>query len=84
MNHRPARFSADGKWLYVQEDQTIPMKFDRYDMATGRLEPWKELMVADAAGLNSISRAVVTPDGKTYAYSYLRVLSYLQLVDGMK
>ena len=41
-------------------------------------------MVADAAGLNSISRFVVTPDGKTYAYSYLRVLSYLQLVDGMK
>ncbi len=84
VNHRPARFSADGKSLYVQEDQTIPMKFDRYDVATGKLEPWKELMVADAAGLNSISRAVVTPDGKTYAYSYLRILSYLQLVDGLK
>ena len=84
VNHRPARFSADGKWLFVQEDQTIPMKFGRYDMTTGRLEPWKELMVADAAGLNSISRAVVTPDGKAYAYSYLRILSYLQLVDGMK
>jgi Tol biopolymer transport system component len=83
-NHRPARFSADGKSLYVQEDQTIPMRIDRYDMATGKLELWKELMVADAAGLNSISRFVVTPDGKTYAYSYLRVLSYLQLVDGMK
>mgnify|MGYP001156207585 CR=1 FL=1 len=37
-----------------------------------------------AAGLNSISRFVVTPDGRTYAYSYLRVLSYLQLVEGMK
>jgi len=83
-NHRPARFSADGKSLFVQEDQTIPMRIDRYDMATGKLELWKELMVADAAGLNSISRFVVTPDGKTYAYSYLRVLSYLQLVDGMK
>ena len=83
-NHRPVRFTPDGKFLYLQEDQTIPMKIDRYDMAAGRVEPWKELMVADAAGLNSISRFVVTPDGKTYAYSYLRVLSYLQLVDGMK
>jgi serine/threonine protein kinase len=82
--HRPARFSADGKSLFVQEDQTIPMRIDQYDMATGRIDLWKELMVADAAGLNSISRFVVTPDGKTYAYSYLRVLSYLQLVDGMK
>ncbi len=83
-NHRPARFSADGKFLYVQEDQTIPMRIVRYDMATGKIEPWKELMVADASGLNSISRFVVTPDGRTYAYSYLRVLSYLQLVDGLK
>jgi eukaryotic-like serine/threonine-protein kinase len=83
-NHRPARFSADGKILYVQEDETLPMRIDRYDMASGKLELWKELMVADAAGLNAISRFVITPDGKTYAYSYLRVLSYLQLVDGMK
>ena len=30
------------------------------------------------------SRFVVTPDGRYYAYSYLRVLSYLQLVDGLK
>jgi dipeptidyl aminopeptidase/acylaminoacyl peptidase len=83
-NHRPARFSTDGKFLYLQEDQTIPMRIDRYDMASGKLELWKELVVADAAGLNSISRFVITPDAKTYAYSYLRVLSYLQLVDGMK
>jgi hypothetical protein len=41
-------------------------------------------MPSDAAGLNTISRVVVTPDGKTYAYSYLRILSSLQLVDGMK
>jgi Tol biopolymer transport system component len=82
--HRPARFSSDGKYLYVQEDQTIPMRIDRYDMATQKVELWKELMVADAAGLNSISRVVVTSDGKTYAYSYLRILSYLQLVEGMK
>jgi Tol biopolymer transport system component len=82
--HRPARFSADGKYLYIQEDQTVPSRIDRYDMATGKLDLWKELMVSDAAGLNAISRFVVTPDGKTYAYSYLRVLSYLQLVDGMK
>ena len=82
--HRPVRFSSDGKTLYVQEEQTIPMRVDRYDIGSGRLELWKELSVADAAGLSSISRVVLTPDGKTYAYSYLRILSYLQLVDGMR
>jgi len=82
--HTPTRLSPDARFLYVQEAQTIPMRIGRYDMATGKIEPSRELMVADAAGLNSISRFVVTPDGKTYAYSYLRVLSYLQLVDGLK
>ncbi len=82
--HRPAHFSSDGKSLYVVEEQTVPLRVFRYDMETSRLDLWKELMVADAAGLNSISRFVVTPDGRTYAYSYLRVLSYLQLVEGMK
>ncbi|HTR01784.1 MAG TPA: protein kinase [Thermoanaerobaculia bacterium] len=83
-NMRPARFSPDGKYLYLQEEQSIPMRLHRYDMASGKLELWKELMVADAAGLNMISRVVLPPDGRTYAYSYLRVLSYLQLVEGMK
>jgi eukaryotic-like serine/threonine-protein kinase len=82
--HRPTRFTPDGRTLFVQEQGTVPLKVSRYDVATGRLEPWKELMVADAAGLNTISRFVVTPDGSAYAYSYLRILSYLQLVDGMK
>jgi Tol biopolymer transport system component len=82
--HRPARISPDGKTLYVQESESIPSRIFRFDLATGRLELWKELAVADSAGLNSISRFVITADGKTYAYSYLRVLSYLQLVEGMK
>jgi Tol biopolymer transport system component len=81
---RPVRFAADGKTLYVQSESAVPMKVMRYDLASGRLDLWKEVTVADAAGLNSISRFVVTPDGKDYAYSYLRILSYLQLVDGMK
>jgi hypothetical protein len=48
------------------------------------MDLWKEAVAADRAGLSSVSRFVVTPDGKSYAYSYLRVLSYLQLVEGMK
>jgi hypothetical protein len=42
------------------------------------------LIPADSAGLNTVNNPVVTPDGKAYAYSYFRVLSYLQLVEGVK
>ena len=80
----PVRFSPDGRTLFVQTRGGIPSRVYRYDVVSGKKEPWKELAPADAAGLNSVSRFVVTPDGKTYAYSYLRVLSYLQLVEGMK
>ncbi len=80
----PMRFAPDGRSLYVQRRGQLPSGVYRYDLASGRKEPWKELMPSDAAGLNTISRVVVTPDGKTYAYSYLRILSSLQLVDGMK
>ncbi len=41
-------------------------------------------MPSDAAGLNNINRVEVTPDGTAYAYSYVRTLSFLQLVDGMR
>lgn len=80
----PMRFSPDGRTLFVMTRGDVPAKVYRYDVVSGRKELWKELAPADRAGLNAIARAVVTPDGRTYAYSYLRVLSYLQLVDGMK
>ncbi len=80
----PLRFSSDGRSLFVQAQGELPSRVYRYDVVAGRKELWKELMPADAAGLNSISRVVVTADGRTYAYSYLRVLAHLQLVDGMK
>ncbi len=81
---RPIRFSPDGRTLYVQQDRTIPSRLQKYDLATGKLEIWKEVAPADSAGLSTISRACVTADGRTYAYSYLRVISFLQLVEGLK
>ena len=82
--HRPIRWGSDGKTLYVQEANRMPMQAFEYDSASGRLDLWKEVLPADAAGLAGASRFVVTPDGRYYAYSYLRVLSYLQLVEGLK
>jgi Tol biopolymer transport system component len=80
----PIGFSADGHSLFIHQQGQLPRKVYRLDVATGRKELFKELMPADAAGLNTITRVIITPDGGTYAYTYLRVLSFLQLVDGMK
>jgi Tol biopolymer transport system component len=80
----PTAWSADGRFLYVYRRRELPAKVYRLDVTTGRKELWKELMPADAAGVLNISPPLVTPDGKSYAYSYGRTLSDLYLVEGLK
>jgi dipeptidyl aminopeptidase/acylaminoacyl peptidase len=80
----PVRFDREGRSLYVIRLGEVPLKVYRYEISSGRKELWKEISPSDTAGLNSINRFVPTPDGQTYAYSYLRTLSSLQLVEGLK
>jgi Tol biopolymer transport system component len=76
-------FSADGKSLLVGT-HSIPLKIARVDLATGRREPWKEMSPADPAGVQSIVDIRFSADEKSYAYSTMRVLSDLYVVDGLK
>ncbi|MGA9393599.1 MAG: protein kinase [Candidatus Sulfotelmatobacter sp.] len=75
--------TADGKDLLVGR-HGIPMKIVRVDLTTGKREPWKEISPADPAGVQSIVYIKFSADGKSYAYSTLRVLSDLYVVDGLK
>jgi hypothetical protein len=54
------------------------------DLTTGHREPWKEISPADPAGVQSIANIKLSQDGKAYAYSTLRLLSDLYVVDGLK
>jgi len=80
----PSAWSADGRFLYVYRRRELPAKVYRLEVATGKKELWKELMPSDAAGVLNISPPLVTPDGKFYAYAYIRTLSDLYLVEGLK
>jgi hypothetical protein len=82
-DERPVGFSADGKSILVTSPG-IPMKIALVDLATGHREPWKEIAPADPAGVQSIVTIHFSADGKSYAYSTLRLLSDLYVVDGMK
>jgi len=63
---------------------SVPVKVTRVDIATGRREPFKEIMPADPAGVQSIPTLRFSADGKSYAYSIGRILSDLFVVDGLK
>jgi Tol biopolymer transport system component len=80
----PVRFDRESRWLYVYRQGEVPLPVYRYEISSGRKELWKELSPADTAGLSAINRFMTTADGQAYAYSYFRVLSYLQIVDGLK
>jgi hypothetical protein len=77
------RFDATGTGLFLASEDA-PLKITRYDIASGRLEPWREITVADPAGFMSFRKVVLTPDGKSYAYTFWRALSRLYVVHGLK
>lgn len=54
------------------------------DVVTGRKQLWRDLSPADRAGIRGISALYVTPDGRALAYSSLRCLSDLYVVDGLR
>jgi Tol biopolymer transport system component len=80
----PIRWSADGRLLYVYRPGELPARIARLEVATGRKEPWKELIPSDPAGVVSIRPPLITPDGSVCVYSYSRFLSELFLVEGLR
>jgi Tol biopolymer transport system component len=76
------QFTADGRFLYVHRREA-PLKVYRVELATGRREIWRTLMPSDAAGVSSLSD-LPTPSGEAYVYNYVRTLSDLYIVEGLK
>ncbi|MGH9746509.1 MAG: protein kinase domain-containing protein [Candidatus Acidiferrales bacterium] len=83
-NERIAGFSADGKAVFSYNIAGLPCAITKIDLATGKRTVWKQLVPADAAGVDSIGGIAITPDEKSYVYSYARTLSDLYVVEGLK
>jgi hypothetical protein len=85
-------WSPDGRYAFVgsaaSPDEAKPPQFRvfRVELATGRREPWLDASPPDPAGVDTAAQfnAVLTPDGRCYAFGYLRTLSDLFLVEGLR
>jgi tRNA A-37 threonylcarbamoyl transferase component Bud32/Tol biopolymer transport system component len=67
-------WTPDGSALMVaryEESQDAPPRIQRVEVTNGRTRPWNRIQRAAPAGLQS-TRILLTPDGESYAYSYLR------------
>jgi Tol biopolymer transport system component len=79
----PVVWSPDGRALLVYQLGEAPTHVWRFDLGTGKRTVWRELMPADPVGVKSIRALVFTPDLRSYAYSYARIVrSDLYLVKG--
>jgi Tol biopolymer transport system component len=78
------RWSGDGHFLFLQKlVEPSVLTVSRLDLNTGRKEQWKELKTPDPVGVQ-IRDAVITPDGKSYAYSFQRDIVTLYLAEGLR
>ncbi|HEY6049844.1 MAG TPA: hypothetical protein VIZ58_01245, partial [Thermoanaerobaculia bacterium] len=62
----------------------LPLRIDRVDLSTGKRAFLRDITLADPTGVEAISTAHVAPDGRSYCYSFMRGLSRLYVVEGLK
>ena len=77
------RFDASGTSLFLASEG-LPLRIDRLDLASGKRSAWKQIVLADPTGADSIANVQLTPDGKSYCYNFMRALSRLYLVENLR
>ena len=80
----PVAWTDGGRGLLARQQGELPSRVYVLDIQTGRRTPWKELIPADPVGVLEILGVVTTPDRRFYAYTYLRALTELYVVEGLE
>lgn len=81
----PIQWTQDGGGIYlVARESPFRARIYRRDLASGRVEAWREVTPPDPSGVTALGDILITPDGKTVAYAYSRVANQLYLVSGLR
>jgi len=77
----PIQWSPDGRFLYVRHlaRSEPPARVSRLELATSELRPWREFTPADTAGVDYVTRILLSPDCARHVLTVRRVLSELYL-----
>jgi predicted Ser/Thr protein kinase len=76
-------FDEKGENLYLVSG-SLTYHVDRLELATGKRSPFRDVTPADPTGVAQISAFQLTPDGKSYCYSFMRGLSRLYVIEGLR
>ncbi len=80
----PIQWRADGRALYVYKPSRLPVQVFELDIATGQRRLWKEIPISDPNAIDGNVVVVMTPDGRSYAYSFFRGMAQLYLAEGLE
>ncbi len=80
----PIRFSEEGDALFCARTGSDSAALVRVDLATGIRTIWRHVRPRDPAGIVTLYPTDITPDGKHYIYTYVRILSDLFLAQGLR
>ncbi|HUE85121.1 MAG TPA: protein kinase [Vicinamibacterales bacterium] len=84
---RPVQWSADGRFLYVRGAEEPVVRMYRFEIATGEKDLVTELAPRDPSGVVGVAdgrgQLAVTPDGKSYVFTYWTWMRDLFLVEGL-
>jgi len=80
---RWAGWSSDGRSAFVYQDKKAFALVFRLDPFSGNRTLVGKAAPQDPSGLTSVSPLTVTPNGKSYAYTYTRSVSDLFVVEGI-
>jgi hypothetical protein len=78
------RQAADGRSIFVEGWQQLPLPVYRVDVETGVRTHWRDFAPAERAGVAYVRDVVLSADGSAYAYKYRRRLSDLFLVESLR
>ena len=78
------RFASDGRSLFLSRAGDTWATIMRYSLGPRTAEVLKELRPREPTGILQMEPVDVTPDGRRYVYFYLRDLSELFLVEGVR
>jgi eukaryotic-like serine/threonine-protein kinase len=79
----PLLWRADGRVLFVRQDR-LPVRIFGLDVTSGQRTLLHELTPRDTVGVEAVWDTRLTPDGKSYAYVFIRSLSRLYQVTGLR
>jgi hypothetical protein len=77
-------WGADSASLIVWDRNRLPALVERLDLATGRRTRMAQISPPDPAGVPGIQGVFLSPTGTRYAYNFVRRLSQLYTIEGLK